>query len=128
MYAIIFGVIMPRRPYTPYIPQTIGELTDHVRSMLLSSPTFKDKTGYFPEQNIDTVFFALNEGLLIVRKKLGEERFEALVALSGQMRAHFEADPEDKTAEALKGRELILEIEELLTNQRPKRVVGNTAR
>jgi len=30
------------------------------------------------------------------------------------MRAHFEADPEDKTDDALKGREIIREMEDLL--------------
>ncbi len=48
---------------------------------------------------INTEFFALNEGLKNLRKKLGEERYKALVALSNWMRAHFEADPENKTDE-----------------------------
>ena len=34
---------MPR-PYQPYIPQTTGELWDQMASMMLSAPTFKDRT------------------------------------------------------------------------------------
>ena len=100
--------------YRPYIPQTIGELMDKLGSMMLGAPTFKDKTGYFPGRNIDTTFFALKEGLLAIRKKLGEERYAALRDLSDKMRALFEADPEDKTDDSLKGRAIIEEMEALL--------------
>lgn len=82
--------------------------------MMLSSPIFEDKTGYFPEQDIDTEFFALNEGLKTIRKKVGEENYQALVALSAKMRAYFEADPEDKTEDGLKGRDCIIEMEDIL--------------
>ncbi|EAT07927.1 hypothetical protein SKA58_04831 [Sphingomonas sp. SKA58] len=78
--------------------------------MMLSAPKFKDKTGYFPDRNIDTEFFALNEGLKTIRKKVGEENYQALVALSDKMRAHFEADPKDST----KGRNCIVEMEAIL--------------
>ncbi len=50
-------------PYTPYIPQDSSELVDQLGYMMLASPKFEDKTGYFPQWTIDTVFFALNEGL-----------------------------------------------------------------
>ncbi|MDF8334779.1 hypothetical protein [Novosphingobium cyanobacteriorum] len=86
--------------------------------MMLKSPTFMDD--YFVDQNIDTVFFSLNEGLKVVRKKLGEERYAALVSLSDRMRAHFEADPEDKTEDGLAGRALIHEMEDLLTKRKAK--------
>lgn len=98
----------------PYIPQGIGEIMDQLGSMMLSSPTFKDKTGYSPEENIDTEFFALNEGLKTIRKKVGEENYQALVALSNKMRAYFEADQEDKTEDGLKGRDCIIEMEDIL--------------
>lgn len=98
----------------PYIPKGIGEIMDLLGSMMLSSPTFKDRTGYFPEQNIDTEFFALNEGLKTIREKVGEENYQALVALSDKMRAYFEADPEDKTEGSLKGRDCIVEMEDIL--------------
>ena len=104
---------MPR-PYTPYIPQTTGEIYDLLGAMMLESPTFKDKSGYFTDQNIDTEFFALTEGLKVVRKKLGEEHYLAAIEIANRMRAHFEADPEDKTEDGLAGRELIYELEDLL--------------
>ena len=61
--------------YIPHIPQTISQMMDHLASMMLGAPAFKDGTGYFPQMNIDTEFYARNEGLLILRKKLGEERY-----------------------------------------------------
>ena len=107
--------------YRPYIPQTLGELMDKVMSMMLGAPTFKDKTGYFPEMNIDTEFFALNEGLLAVRKKLGEERYAAMKELSDKMRALFEADPEDKTGDTQAGREIIHQMEDILRSAAKRR-------
>ena len=101
-------------PYRPYIPQTPGELWDLLGSMMLGAPTFKDDTGYFPERNIETVFVALHGGLEAVRKKLGEERYAALMVLSQRMRPLFEADPEDKTGDAQAGRQLIHEMEDIL--------------
>ena len=107
--------------YSPYIPQTVGELMDKIRAMMLSATTFTDKTGYFPGKNLDTEFFALNEGLLAVRKKLGEERYAALKALSDKMRPLFEADPEDKTGETQAGREIIHEMEDILGSAAKRR-------
>ena len=101
-------------PYTPYIPKTTGEVNDLLGWMMLYSPTFTDKLGYFPEQNIDTEFFALKEGLKNVRKKLGEDAYLRAVEMADQMRAHFEADPEDKTDDSLAGRDLILAMEDIL--------------
>ncbi|QUD87800.1 hypothetical protein [Phenylobacterium montanum] len=103
---------MPR--YKTYTPKNISELMDLLGLMMLSSPTFVDKTGYFPERNIDTVFEALTESLKLMQKKLGEDRYARLIEMSNRMRAHFEADPEDKTDDSLKGRELIEEMETLL--------------
>lgn len=100
--------------FKPYVPQDISELLDLIAFMTLSSPTFKDKTGYFPQQSIDTTFFSLNEALLVVRKELGEERYATLRALSDRMRALFEADPEDKTGETEAGQMLIHEMEDIL--------------
>jgi hypothetical protein len=45
---------------------------------------------------------------------VGEENYQALVALSDKMRAHFEADPEDKTDDGTKGRNCIVEMEAIL--------------
>lgn len=106
---------MPYRPDKPYIPQTIGEIMDHLGFMLIKSPTFVDDSGYFPGRSIDTVFFSLNEGLKVVRRKLGDNRYAALKLISDRMRAHFEADPTDTTDDAVKGRTLIGEMESILT-------------
>ena len=50
-----------------------------------------------------------------------DRNYQALVALSDKMRAHFEADPEDKTEDGIKGRDCIIEMEEILkASARPK--------
>jgi hypothetical protein len=98
----------------PYIPKGISEIKDQLSFMLLYSPTFADKTGYFPDRNVDSVFHQLNEGLRLIRGRLGDELFAKLREMSDRMRAHFEADAEKKTDDTLKGRELILEMEQLL--------------
>lgn len=100
--------------YKPYVPQNAGELLGYLAHMMLASPTFKDKTGYLPRENIDTTFFSLNEGLQTIRKRLGEERYSALKVLSDKMRALFESDPEDRTGDTQKGRDLIGEMEGIL--------------
>jgi len=102
------------RKYNPYIPESIGDLRDLIGSMMLDSPTFVDKSGFFAGKNIETAFYALGEGLRILRGKLGEERYRELVEMSNQMRAYFEADPEDQTGDAIKGRDLILDMLDLL--------------
>ncbi len=101
-------------PYKPHVPQDVGELLAYLSHVMLASPTFIDETGYLPEENIDTTFFSLNKGLLVVRKKLGEERYAALTALSDKMRALFEADPDDETGDTHAGRMLIHEMEDIL--------------
>lgn len=101
-------------PYKPYVPQDIGELLDQLAYMRLASPIFEDETGYLPGRNIGTAFFSLNEGLLCIRKKLGEERYGALRALSDKMRTLFEADPDDKTGDTHAGRMLTHKMEDIL--------------
>jgi len=101
-------------PYKPLIPQTIRELRGQLLGMMIAAPTFVDKVGYFGDLNIDTNFYELNEGLQLLRPKLGDELYLKLREMSDRMRAHFEADPEDKTEDSRKGRDIILEMVELL--------------
>jgi hypothetical protein len=108
------------RPYDPYIPETIGELIDQLGSMMLSSPTFVDRLGDFP-RTIDSEFFVLKKGLMAVRKKIGEERYAQCVEMADRMRAHFEADPHDKTDDSLAGRQLIVDMQALLRGKPPPR-------
>ena len=104
------------RPYDPYIPETVGELIDQLGSMMLSSPTFVDRLGDFP-RTINSEFFVLKEGLKAVHKKIGEERYALCLEMADQMRAHFEADPEDKTDDSLAGRQLIANMMAVLRNK-----------
>ncbi len=103
-----------------YIPRDIPSLLDFLISMLSSAPKFLDKTGYFPYQNLDYVFRQLNEGLSVNRPTLGDERYHELVRMSDRMRSLFEADPEDKTGETLRGCKIIHEMEDILRQVRRK--------
>jgi hypothetical protein len=107
-------------PANLYIPQGINEIMDQLGAMVLMSPTFVDDTGYFHYQNIDTVFHQLNGGLRLIRRKLGDERYLKLMEMSDRMRAHFEADPENKTGDTLKGRDIVDEMQNLL-KQKPRK-------
>jgi hypothetical protein len=110
---------MPR-PYKPTIPNTIGEIIDHLAWMLGRAPTFNDPffDVAFPGRDIAMAFFELREGLGRIRQKLGEHRYQALIELSDRMRAHFEADPEDTNGRTREGRKLIHEMEDILTRRR----------
>jgi hypothetical protein len=103
---------MPK--FEPYIPKDVNEIIEVLATMMLTSPKFKDLTGYFPQTNINTIFHELNEGLQLSRGKLGEARYLELKKMSDQMRAHFDADPEDETGESRKGRAIILEMMDIL--------------
>jgi hypothetical protein len=107
-----------RRPYKPYIAETIGELNEQFGWMMLNAPTFKDRTGYFPERSIDTAFQGLRESLVNLRGKLGEERYAKMCKLSDQMRARFESDPESKTGGSKAGREILQEMILMLRRKR----------
>jgi hypothetical protein len=105
-----------------YIPQGIGEISDHLSMMMLSAPRFEDKTGLLPGRSIDTVFTELNEALRAIRSEIGEDNYLTLLALSAKMRAHFEADPEDNSDDGIKGRDCIIEMKNILRSaRRPKR-------
>jgi hypothetical protein len=110
----VFAQSRSMRPSKPYVPKNVSEIMDLLGVMMIRSPTFIDKSGHFADDNIDTIFRELNGGLGVVRAKLGEERYLKLREMSDRMRAHFEADPEDKTDGSLKGRDIILEMEDLL--------------
>ena len=102
------------------IPKNLVEILEILSSMLVSAPKVLDKTGYFPYMNLDYVFQQLNQGLSHNRQTLGEERYQELMRMSDQTRALFEADPEDKTGETLKGCKIIHEMEDILRHARRK--------
>jgi hypothetical protein len=99
---------------THHVPQTVGEILELLADMMLTSPDFRDRTGLLPGRGIDTVFAELEGGLQNVRKRIGEETHARLLDLSRRMRAHFEADPEDKTEDGIKGSRCIVEMEDIL--------------
>jgi hypothetical protein len=102
------------------VPKDIGEIVVLLNWMLLRSPKFTDKTGHFPFMGLDVVFRQLNDGLGCNRPTLGDERYQKLMQMSDQMRALFEADPEAKTGDTLKGCKIIHEMEAILRQARRK--------
>ena len=105
---------MSSRSSEPYIPTGMGEVRDYVGSMVLGAPRFIDKTGFYPDQDVNSEFFALIEGFKTIQKRLGEDNYQKVVALAQQAKALFEADPDDKTGDSTKGRECLFEIEDIL--------------
>jgi len=105
-----------------YIPGTFSEIYDQIGSMMLHAPQFTDPSGYFHYRNIDTEFFQLTESFGIVRKKLGEERYAALMDLAVRAKALFAADPDDTNGKTDEGYKLLYEIEDLIQEARRKRV------
>jgi hypothetical protein len=103
-----------------HIAKDIQELLELLTSMLLKAPKFQDKTGYLPFLNLEYVFMQLHEGLRYNQGVLGEERYNELMRMSDQMRALFEADPEDKTGETLEGCKIIHKMEDILRQARRK--------
>lgn len=106
----------------PYIAASLSEIYDLLGSMILHAPRFIDESGVFPYRNIDTVFYELTEALGIVRSKLGEERYAALIDLAARAKALFAADPEDTNGKTDEGYKLLYEIEDLIQEARRKRV------
>ncbi len=112
--------------YEPYIPQTTGEIYDLLAAFIGDSPKFLDKFGDFPDMNIETEFHALNEGWKNVRKKLGEEDYARVLAITAQMKEMFLADPEDVTGETHAGRKLVWQLEDIIraSNSRVRKAKG----
>jgi hypothetical protein len=106
------------RPYKPYICQTIGELSDKLGWMMMYAPKFEDRTGYFPQRNINTAFEGLNESLDTLRDKLGESRHAELRAMSDKMRILFESDPEGANGGTKAGCMIIHEMMLMLRRKR----------
>ncbi len=63
-----------------FVSQSTGEIIDLLGMMMLKSPTFVDRTGYFPGRNIDNVFQTLNESLALRRETLGNDLYTTLRA------------------------------------------------
>lgn len=105
----------------PYIPASFSEIYDLLGSMILFAPTFIDRSGAFPDQNIDKRFFQLTEGFGKVQKKLGEERYAQLIDLAARAKALFADDPDDNNGKTDEGRALLFEIEDAIQSARSRR-------
>lgn len=59
----------------PYISASLSEINDLLGSIILDGPKFVDLLGEFTDWNIDSMFDKLHQGLDVVRKKLGGDRY-----------------------------------------------------
>ena len=75
-------------PGSILIPSSLGELSDYLSYMYLTSPTFQSSMNR--DGNIDIAFYKLEHGLIKTRKKLGEEKYQKLVEMMQQSRALFD--------------------------------------
>ena len=117
------GVQIPFYNPNPYIPKSLGEVHDELMVMIGDAPKFLDTwSGVYPDQNIDSRFLQLTEGFGVVRRKLGEERYAALIDLAARAKALFAADPEDNNGKTDEGIKLIHEMMELIQSTRRRRV------
>lgn len=105
-----------------YIPASLSEIYDQLGSMMSHAPTFKDRTGVFPDLDIHTEFRRLTESFAVVRSKLGEERYAALIDLAARAKALFAADPDDSNGKTDEGYTLLFQIEDLIQEARRRRV------
>ena len=106
----------------PYIPASLSEIYDLLASLVGGAPTFIDRSGAFPERNIDSEFHVLTEGFGKVRKKVGEERYAALMQLAAQAKALFSEDQAEDNGKTMQGIALLYEIEDIIQSVRSKRV------
>lgn len=106
----------------PYIPATLSEINDLLGSMILDAPTFVDRLGDFPDQNIDSEFLTLTQGFELVRKKLGEERYALMMDLAVRAKALFAADQDSTNGKTYEGRKLLFEMEDVLKDVRNRRI------
>jgi hypothetical protein len=99
------------------VAETLSELADQADTIASMAPRFDSSHIYYPWENIDTNFEAFNEGLQRLRAQLGEGLFETLVAMAAQMRACFDADPENRTGETRKGKQIGTDIADLVDDR-----------
>jgi hypothetical protein len=113
------------RPYGPikkvtmtidpriFIPENLGDVDDQLGSMMLDAPLFTHSPSRI-RHTLELAFLKLNEGLKRIRSDLGDELYERLARMSDQMKALFQADPEDKTGETAAGQRIIMQMQELI--------------
>jgi hypothetical protein len=103
-----------------YVPSTLSEIYDKLASVLGGAPLFQ--SDWDMDRNIDTEFDALFASFEKVRKKVGEDRYAALVDLATRAKALFAADPEENNGKTEQGLDLINEIEDIIQAARSRRV------
>lgn len=104
------------RPYTPVIPQDVGELMDRLAWMMLNVPRFpgNELSVLWPARTLAWTMFELREGLGKIRNKLGEERYFAALSMTDQMELLYKENPEGDGEGTRQARGIIIEMETLI--------------
>jgi hypothetical protein len=90
--------------------------------MIGGAPTFKDESGYLPDQTIDTEFYALSEGFGKVRDKIGEDQYAKALDIAARMKALFLEAADDDDPKTMEGIMLIHELIDIIDAARARRV------
>ena len=96
------------------VPGTISELSDLLATIVLRAPELQVGLGFPSYRNLNYIFTQLTLGLDANRARLGEARFLELTRMKDEVRALFEADPDDKTGEMHRGCLMINDMDEIL--------------
>jgi hypothetical protein len=90
---------------TGFIPNTIGEISDYLGAMVLCMPDVQ-----MPNSNMDMAdtYAKLEHCFSLVRKQLGDDRYQQLIAMARQSHQHF-IDGQNK-----EGRFMLIDMQKLL--------------
>jgi hypothetical protein len=88
-----------------YVPTTRGELSDYIGSLVLCLPDMEISNSGL---DMAGAYRLLEHSLGLVRTKIGDERYHALIAMARQSHEHFQND------ESKAGRRLLQDMGKLL--------------
>jgi hypothetical protein len=93
---------------TAYIPSTLGEINDRLGGMVLCMPDME-----LPHTGLDMAgaYAQLEHSFGLVRKQLGDDRHQQLIAMARQSHQHF-IDGQNK-----EGRFMLIDMQKLLRAQ-----------
>jgi hypothetical protein len=98
---------MPK-PYS-YVPATVPEVREYVGAMVIAIPDLVDSIA---NGGIDGAYASLQEGLDLVRKRLGEPLYLQLSEMARASHAHFAA------GERKQGRIVLQHMDEAMKRRR----------
>ena len=92
-----------------YIPESLPEVRDYVRAMVIAIPDLVDS---ITNGGVEGAYASLQEGLDLVRKRLGEELYLQLCDMARSSQRHFAA------GENKEGRRMLQYMDEAMKQRR----------